>query len=143
MTEETLKYFVALQPRFREVMKEQLHDKDERYICPNGVEITTSRRNCSERCLRHNEHCYNEKFIFCPLPIDPRNPERGLWGMVDWNRFYGELNGPNGEIAIFECPFISFNEEMGIPVKDHPFISAQPELALLKALAYQWGIDVI
>jgi hypothetical protein len=26
------------------------------------------------------------RFIWLPLPIDPINPERGLWGMVDWKR---------------------------------------------------------
>jgi hypothetical protein len=28
-----------------------------------------------------------KKAIRLPLPIDPNNPERGCWGMVDWNQW--------------------------------------------------------
>jgi hypothetical protein len=30
----------------------------------------------------------NDLPIHFPLPIDPFNPERGLWGMVDWAKAY-------------------------------------------------------
>lgn len=67
-----------------------------------------------------------------PLPIDPVNPERGLWGMVDWRRFHVEdsLNY-DGMLTIFErasCGTFTFN--------------GTPTLALLKALAHQRGIDL-
>lgn len=83
---------------------------------------------------------FMDEFIWLPLPIDPVNPERGLWGMVDWSKLRYEQWGPDGELAIFKLPYIQFNEEMGIPVKDHPFIVAEPETALLMALLAQEGL---
>lgn len=77
--------------------------------------------------------------IRIPQTIDQDYPERGLWGMVDWDRFHQEQYGSDGEIAVWTVPFISFDEEMGIPVKDYPFIIAQPTLAILKALVEQIG----
>jgi hypothetical protein len=75
-----------------------------------------------------------------PKPFDWQNPERGLWGMVDWNKFHQELYGPDGDIAIYKVPFIEYNEEMGIPVKDHPLIVSDPFTALLKTLCEQEGV---
>jgi hypothetical protein len=78
--------------------------------------------------------------IFIPLPIDPVNPSRGLWGMVDWSKLRYEQWGPDGELAIFKLPYIQYNEDMGIPIKDHPFVVAEPETALLMALLEQEGL---
>lgn len=59
-----------------------------------------------------------------PLPIDPVNPKRGLWGMVDWNRYSCWLYG--GKISIHS--------------KDREEIEPRyldPETALLMALLEQ------
>lgn len=78
--------------------------------------------------------------IRIPLPINPVNPKRGLWGMVDWSKLRYEQWGPDGELAIFKLPYIQYNEDMGIPIKDHPFVVAEPETALLMALLEQEGL---
>lgn len=65
--------------------------------------------------------------ILTPLPIDPVNPERGLWGMVDWNRYSCWLYG--GKISIHS--------------KDREEIEPRyldPETALLMALLEQEGL---
>lgn len=62
--------------------------------------------------------------IRIPLPIDPVNPKRGLWGMVDWNRYSCWLYG--GKISIHS--------------KDREEIEPRyldPETALLMALLEQ------
>jgi hypothetical protein len=82
----------------------------------------------------------NDFAIRIPLPIDPVNPKRGLWGMVDWSKLRYEQWGPDGELAIFKLPYIQYNEDMGIPIKDHPFVVAEPETALLMALLEQEGL---
>ncbi len=66
-----------------------------------------------------------------PLPIDPRNPERGLWGMIDWDRFSFHI-ARDGEMNIFGLPFLGCdNFESGY---------CTPTIALLKALAAQEGV---
>jgi hypothetical protein len=80
--------------------------------------------------------------IRLPLSIDPGHPERGLWGMMDWTKYFIESGGPDGEIAVYEQPFIEYSEELGISVKSHPIITEQPYLALLLALAHQWNVEV-
>jgi len=57
-------------------------------------------------------------FIRLPLPIDPVNPERGLWGMIDWSKSFHSI-GP--------FAYDTRNE---------------PVLALLYILAYQWNIKI-
>jgi len=37
-----------------------------------------------------------------PLPIDPVNPERGLWGMVDWSRIEILASHDDGTVSVAE-----------------------------------------
>jgi len=78
----------------------------------------------------------HDNFIRLPLPIDRNNPERGLWGMVDWEKFTQEMADGEGNIDIYKNPFHQID---GI---DAPVGSGTPELALLKALMHQWGIEI-
>lgn len=73
------------------------------------------------------------ELILLPLPIDPVNPERGLWGMLDWNWFTMEVDGP--DVHIFQWDAI---EEEYIWTSGHCNVT----LALLKALAHQIGAEV-
>jgi len=66
-----------------------------------------------------------------PLPIDPRNPERGLWGMVDWNEWHLEPQDQDSVILYGINKNCDAAEFLGTP-----------ELALLKALAAQEKVEV-
>ena len=106
MTDEELKYLRALQPEFKKILYGD--ESRLRYI----KELKT--------------------VLFVPPAIDPENPKRGLWGMVDWSLFKIAKVFDNGNIAIRnveldECKF---------------YVADTPYLALLKALAHQWGIGV-
>jgi hypothetical protein len=61
-----------------------------------------------------------------PKPIDPWNSERGLWGMLDWRKWYVENDCRNGNLHMK-------TEEFG-------FNSTDPFTALLKALCQQEGV---
>jgi len=79
---------------------------------------------------------YNNKPLRIPRVYDWQNPEKGLWGMVDWTKFHQELYETDGVIAIYKIPFIEYNEEVG----DNPLIVSDPFTALLKALCKQEGV---
>jgi hypothetical protein len=75
--------------------------------------------------------------IRLPLPIDPRNPERGLWGMIGDNiielvsqRHFGD------EISGYTLRYFSKDD----PYKIQSQHESTPTLALLKALAEQEGV---
>lgn len=63
----------------------------------------------------------DKDFIFIPLAIDPENPERGLWGMLE----------KQGRIDIMYN--YCFDEFLELQL---------PYLALLQALAHQWNVEV-
>lgn len=63
-----------------------------------------------------------EHFIRLPLPIDPVNPERGLWGMVDW--FW------------WNC-FVQTNGMLQMSSSRNGSLVDTPPLALLRAIDAQ------
>ncbi len=124
---EALPYYIALQPKFREAMGmirfgDWVHFK-------GGVGPVTDRQvnqgNGREYSIINAGFGWIEEQYLdrLPLSIDPRNPERGLWGMVDWEMVDAEINHC-GQIYV------------------HPITNGHriPELALLKALAHQEGV---
>lgn len=60
-----------------------------------------------------------------PLPIDPNNPERGLWGMIDWIQF--------DSIDVLE------NGNLSLVLPHGKVYEGAPTLALLRALRAQIG----
>jgi hypothetical protein len=73
-----------------------------------------------------------DRLLRIPLPIDPRNPERGLWGMIDWSRWRDKGISPNGY-------YLWLSRIVSVCGPD---ILDTPVLALLKALAAQWEVTV-
>jgi len=75
----------------------------------------------------HEDECDEEidNLIRIPLPIDPRNPERGLWGMIDWTHAYARASEGDGNLLIE-----TWRGDLGRP---RP-VYGSPALALLKAL---------
>jgi len=67
--------------------------------------------------------------VCLPLPFDPQNPSRGLWGMVDWTVFSENKRVLN-------------DGQLHLSFGNSEYIEGPPELALLKALTHQWGIEI-
>jgi len=131
MDAETLRYMIALQPQIKKAMGEwksgdwyynRLHGNDPQVVSEVAVGDFIGLSAPIELGT-----------IRLPLPIDPRNPERGLWGMLDWDLF-STLTPRDGEWYIF-----GMNDS-----RTKGFCSewCPPELALLKALACQEGVEV-
>jgi hypothetical protein len=128
MTSE-IEYYIALQPLFREKMGawrvgDWLQDEELTGVVMAISDDTDLFVYFSDKCQRKLPHglCH-----FLPLPIDPRNPERGLWGMVNWGRWTCSVS-VSGSL-LMECGYsISFEDTFN--------------LALLKTLAVQEGIEI-
>jgi hypothetical protein len=120
MSDEEKKYWITLQPFFMEKMGPwQVGDQYYSTIT-KVVEFITGYSGFP-----------TSDYIRLPLPIDPRNPERGLWGMVDWDNWDISFVFDNGDVIIQKGFRLS-----GESIKD------TPTLALLKALAAQEGETV-
>jgi hypothetical protein len=153
MTPEQLDMYKRLQPLYKRVMGEwQVGDKGCTKIGSPGLIVSLKPETFIVRGQRtqigdiwfktielvKDAELYDLNHL--PLTIDSENPERGLWGMLDWNKLRQEQYGPDGEIAIYKLPYIEYCEELGIPVKDHPFAVGNPTTAILKALCEQEGV---
>lgn len=154
MNTEELKYYTALQGKFREAMgpisegdRVALEFDSNSVDCGFVTQTKTLEKDIISADLVYvrwysdkpwrDQSCdkrewADEHFIRLPLPIDPVNPERGLWGMVDWGRFDAHCGG--GNLYIFET------DRWSREIFDTNW--KRPTLALLKALAHQWGIEV-
>lgn len=125
ITDEELDLLKRLQPFFEKRMKAWLDgdwgidDGCEPGIVIDAEFINIGRINGSRTPLRY------------PATIDDRNPERGLWGMVDWDLF--STHTPNdGDWYIFgmtDRRLSGFSTEWCLP-----------HLAILKALCQQEGV---
>ena len=122
MNKETSKYYTALQPFFQKKMRlwqegDWLYNESIRVAhCLNiddAEELNSTGGTGMPRL---------------PLPIDPRDPERGLWGMLDWNH-WTMCQGTKGD----GCVTIGGGYRV---------FYGPPELALLKALAAQEKVEV-
>jgi hypothetical protein len=52
-------------------------------------------------CKRWENNCQEERRCIIPPVYDPENPERCLWGMVDWEKFTTSPND-DGTIDLYE-----------------------------------------
>ena len=96
-----------------------LHNGDLSYNTDKGI--------CE---IAHFPICMPSKVdLRLPLPIDPCNPSRGLWGMVDWTVFSENKRVLN-------------DGQLHLSFGNSEYIGGPPELALLKVLAHQWGIEI-
>ena len=126
---ERMKLLIALQPKFREAMGPLQHgdrvllknDPIDDFYCIDCLEYEVFSPKLYNGCLR------------LPLPIDPRNPERGIWGMIDWS-IYDYTSGLDNTMAIWDKTRLLGPGQFSI--------ATTPELALLKALAHQEGMEV-
>lgn len=132
ITDEMLKHYKALQRVFKKAIR-PIRDGDMIY-CPDAhhlyFEGTYHPCPLSVACSENEIEC-KDRLLHIPLPIDPVNPERGLEGMICGSvimyRSYGIRGWRVNVTTEDEC-------------KD--FVGHTPTLALLKALAHQWGVEV-
>lgn len=130
MTPEELRLYTALQKKFREAMGEE--EVLDRVMCDTFSRVV-SYNECSDCDCR----MCNGYSLRLPLPIDPVNPERGLWGMLQgWRKVE--------TAAKFDGTDLSFCYRMDngdlMTGKIIRYGSPTPTLALLKALAAQEGV---
>ncbi len=131
MDELELKYYIALQPKIREAMGEW-KNYDAVYHYRHGYgHIGKVYDPYKVWAAFHIFSTYFDptddfNFTRLPLPIDPRNPGRGLWGMVDWSLWKNDIF-PDGDLLL----------QWG-----GTRVGGTPTLALLKALAAQWNVEV-
>ena len=144
LTSEQLDMINRLQPFFKEKMGSVQHGDDYAVeVLPGQWEIETQgikKKGFNDYCTTLERARQGYNVLFIPRVFDWGQPQRSLWCMVDWTKFYQELYGPDGVIAIYKVPYIEYNEELGIPIKDHPFIVSDPFTALLKVLCEQEGV---
>jgi hypothetical protein len=57
------------------------------------------------------------EFIWLPLPINHINPERGLWGMVDWDRYSDKFISPDGQYLVMQRRGESLHNLVDHPTK--------------------------
>ena len=121
-----LKYYShqKMQEKFSEAMGDA-KERDYFYCLACGANFTKRQDDCN--CNDYE----SERWIILPLPIDPENPERGLWGMVDWEKF-----------DLFKSLTANIFTICCISDFAFKFASRCITLALLKALAYQWRVEV-
>lgn len=143
LTDEELKYYKALQRVFRKMGPYRHSDRvivdcgnlklsgividdlvigQQRIVYIDGTSANIKSSELKGRIIR------------LPLPIDPVNPKRGLWGMIDWIHTSISTIGLRGEVQIIISNPIS-------PVS-RKIIIGPLTLALLMALASQEGVKI-
>ena len=104
-----LGWLIELQPVIKEKMGEwrigdygyiDCHDNDDDCVNVNRINLCIYtdiyHGKKSVRLLNSVEGIYladDERIIRLPAIIDPVNPERGLWGMLDWRMWSFSYNG--------------------------------------------------
>lgn len=125
MTKEELTIYIKLQPFFNDRLKEwQVGDW--------GYDTIRKISFCIVPLYAIMLNACNDNILHLPLPIDPRSPERGLWGMVDKTKFRIDLHHLGATLTQM------YSNNTPFDIKTYP----TPTVALLRALECQWGIEV-
>ena len=131
MNDEELRHYKALQPVFREKMGEWQAGDWGYHVVINGIFwVAYPEGELLMVYWKGHESpkdVFRSNAIYLPLPIDPVNPERGCWGMIDWQIFWCEPTR-DGKLRMFKRV-----NTTGIA----DWIDS-PALALLRALAHQY-----
>ena len=100
MNPNELKMLIALQPKIKTAMGEW-QTGDRGYVNGLGIGIL----HANGLMYFDNGTAISPKWCdstLIPLTIDPVNPERGLWGMLDWNQFTLGEWGVDGQIILHD-----------------------------------------
>jgi len=129
MNQDLLKYFIPLQPMIKKAMGDWK-------ICDKGIwkhplmTVTVIKSlhgvlvfSYSDGTTLPVHDSTQDKFIRIPLTIDPVNPKRGLWGMLEGHKTLGE------------------GTDCVVYVDNHIEVTGNtPTEAILKALCQQEGL---
>jgi len=126
--DEEIRLYSLCQKRIKEAMG-TLQWPD-RYICLTYGDIDYHIADGDPRSCASIGH----EIICLPLPIDPRNPERGLTGMI---KGFRSIDGPDPEWMNPRWLLWSVQVHKGTDVISYD--GESPTIALLKALASQEG----
>jgi len=130
MTKEELTLLTALQPKIREAMG--LMQNNDRFYCPHcRKEHTLFSGNLHDVGMDCFTAIGDMIRIPLPAPLPGQDASRTLWGMVKKNKILQERDG----FHTLTC-WNDGDEESEVCDGDTPY------LALLKALAAQWGVEV-
>ncbi len=123
MAADELRLYKVLQAFFEPFMG--IPQWGDRFLSPEGKEYTLLPES-----FKTNEYWKDQlkDHIWFPLPIDPVNSERGLWGMINWERFIAETQSDGSLTILDEDTQESWNNN--------------PSFSLLKALVVQNGIKI-
>ena len=120
----------AVQEKIREGMG-RINKEDLQWCKIRGGFLTDDPCYRNKDCSENEVDCVDH-LVILPQVHDLNDEKRGLWGMVDWDKF-SFLIGRDGELMIFgmrDRGNQDFNTDW-----------QSPELALLRALMHQWGIE--
>ena len=126
LTPEQIDLLKRLQPLFKEKMGN---------IKTNDMIYNLEWKQTNYVAFSHDQNMFQED-LRIPLIIDWQNPERGLWGMVNWWKFSQETEKGSGDIGIYKLRYIRTDP----PTQQFSYVGA-PFTALLKALAEQEGYE--
>jgi hypothetical protein len=132
MIDEELQYHRALQDVYKKAMGPwQVGD----WVAYQGIVgcVTSPAMVRFEDCAVLIHYPNNSAEVLrIPLPINPRNPERGLVGMLE------------GEWSLQTPSAPKFDDKWAVVHRDYEeiYFADTPVLALLKALAAQSGVTV-
>jgi hypothetical protein len=139
LTPEEIDLLKRLQPKIREAMG-TIRKKDS--LIYNGLQCFVSEdvhpsyfrlEFDAYVAVDHHEKCFvGSAALRLPLPIDPVNPERGLWGMVEGNH----KHLTEGNLSFWQFHVVTRYSINGWP---KTFQGGTPTLTLLLALAAQEG----
>lgn len=133
MTDEELKLYSH--PKMQEFFRQKMglfQDGDQVLY---NTHVTYWCEECGDGGFFSNEFMKTknkDELIRLPLPIDPINPERGLWGMIETKTLY--LLSPRPS-----WPYYSVRMGNGDAVTS--IDGETPTLALLRALAHQLEVE--
>ena len=128
LTHENLGRIKRLQPFFKEKMGEWQEDDFGQY---EDYEPETLGKMYQEEMLHPDTtQEWKDRWLRIPKPIDWQDKERGLWGMIDWSKYYGSVM-PSGELWVWRIPYYEFHT---------PEFTDDPFTSLLKILCEQEGV---
>ena len=123
LTPEQLDMIKRLQPLFREKMGAWKEDDYGKYgdCDPEVMVMYIADMNSPD-----TPQSWKDIWLRIPKPIDWQNPERGLWGMINWKRFDIKRVSESGGVFLTD--------------RDSGDGFADPSTALLMALCSQEGV---
>ena len=115
MTDEELQLYKDLQPLFKEKMGDWwvgdlLYDDFDKWIkiitsmygSPHCETVMLQKMGSGGGATSNKTDVRDSKVIWLPRTIDDRNPERGLWGMVNWGKWNIAVDSGTNQVIVWD-----------------------------------------